>query len=162
MDNCCAWVIPKCLSTQSIDGILGAVGARRRGTMRYRKLVWRALRLRCPLCGEGKLFRGYWKSHAECSSCGVTFEREPGFFSGVDLLQLWVDGVHHRDCLSRAALHPSRRGDPAAMGKVSRSPSSFRCGSFAMPARCGQASTSSGTLARASSKRGRAVNEGAQ
>jgi hypothetical protein len=51
-------------------------------TSRFWKLLARALRLRCPLCGEGKLF-GWWLGmHAACPHCGVRFEREPGFFLG--------------------------------------------------------------------------------
>ena len=40
------------------------------------------MRLRCPLCGEGKLFRGWLRMNAECPHCGLKFEREPGFFLG--------------------------------------------------------------------------------
>ncbi len=49
---------------------------------RYFTLVWRALRLRCPLCGQGKLFRGWFSMHSHCPHCGVTLEREPGFYLG--------------------------------------------------------------------------------
>jgi uncharacterized protein (DUF983 family) len=51
-------------------------------SMRFLTLLGRALRLRCPLCGEGKLFRRWLLMHKECPHCGVTFEREPGFFLG--------------------------------------------------------------------------------
>ena len=50
--------------------------------MRFRKLLWRSLRLRCPVCGQGKLFRGFFSMHETCSSCGTRFEREAGFFLG--------------------------------------------------------------------------------
>jgi uncharacterized protein (DUF983 family) len=50
--------------------------------MRFRQLLWRSLRLRCPVCGKGKLFRGFLRMHETCSSCGTRFEREPGFFLG--------------------------------------------------------------------------------
>jgi uncharacterized protein (DUF983 family) len=50
--------------------------------MRFFSLLGRALRLRCPLCGQGKLFRGWLTMHRECPHCGVKFEREPGFFLG--------------------------------------------------------------------------------
>jgi uncharacterized protein (DUF983 family) len=49
---------------------------------RFWILLGRSLRLRCPLCGRGKLFRGWLSMHAQCSNCGVKFEREPGFFLG--------------------------------------------------------------------------------
>jgi uncharacterized protein (DUF983 family) len=49
---------------------------------RYWKLVGRALRLVCPICGKGSLFRGLLSMHDACPSCGAKFEREPGFFLG--------------------------------------------------------------------------------
>lgn len=50
--------------------------------MRFLTLLGRALCLRCPLCGQGKLFRGWLTMHKTCPNCGVVFEREPGFFLG--------------------------------------------------------------------------------
>ena len=50
--------------------------------MRFWTLLGRCLRLRCPLCGQGKLFDGLLKMRASCSHCGLKFEREPGFFLG--------------------------------------------------------------------------------
>ena len=50
--------------------------------MRFRELLWRALRLRCALCGKGKLFSNWFRMHQECPSCAAKFEREPGFFLG--------------------------------------------------------------------------------
>ena len=42
----------------------------------------RALRLRCPTCGAGRLFRGWFRMHDTCDSCGATFKREQGFYLG--------------------------------------------------------------------------------
>ena len=50
--------------------------------MRFWTLLKRSLLLRCPVCGQGKLFRGWLTMHERCPSCGVKFEREPGFFLG--------------------------------------------------------------------------------
>lgn len=50
--------------------------------MRFWILVWRALRLACPYCGEGDLFAWWFGMHDRCPKCGVSFEREPGFFLG--------------------------------------------------------------------------------
>jgi uncharacterized protein (DUF983 family) len=50
--------------------------------MRFLILLGRALRLRCSLCGLGKLFRAWLRMNKQCPHCGVTFEREPGFFLG--------------------------------------------------------------------------------
>lgn len=41
----------------------------------------RALRLRCPRCGVGQLFRGL-RMRDVCGSCQLQFEREPGFYLG--------------------------------------------------------------------------------
>lgn len=49
---------------------------------RFWKLLRRAIRLRCPICGQGKLFRNYLRMEKKCSHCGLHFEREPGFFLG--------------------------------------------------------------------------------
>src|SRR5215468_8675052 len=38
------------------------------------------LRLRCPICGRGKLFRGYFDNPERCPSCGYFFMRESGYF----------------------------------------------------------------------------------
>jgi len=38
------------------------------------------LRLRCPICGIGKLFRGYFDSPVRCPACGYFFMRESGYF----------------------------------------------------------------------------------
>ena len=50
--------------------------------MRITTLLGRSCRLRCPLCGRGKLFRSWFRMYQDCSACGVTFERESGFFLG--------------------------------------------------------------------------------
>ena len=45
-------------------------------------LLLRALRLRCPTCGEGKLFRTFLSMNDPCPHCRRKFEREPGFWLG--------------------------------------------------------------------------------
>jgi uncharacterized protein (DUF983 family) len=45
--------------------------------------LWlRCLRLRCPSCGEGTLFTGWFKMRRECDRCGRLHDRAPGFFLG--------------------------------------------------------------------------------
>jgi len=48
----------------------------------YGTLVGRALRLRCPRCGRGKLFTGLLKMPLHCPDCRFVFERAPGYFLG--------------------------------------------------------------------------------
>jgi uncharacterized protein (DUF983 family) len=45
-------------------------------------LILRALRLRCPRCGEGKMFTGLFRMNETCPHCRHRFEREPGYFLG--------------------------------------------------------------------------------
>lgn len=60
---------------------------------RFWKLVGRALRLRCPLCGQGQLFKGLFATHENCPHCGVKFEREPGFFLGSIYINYGITAV---------------------------------------------------------------------
>lgn len=48
----------------------------------YLTLILRAWRLRCPRCGEGRMFRGLFSMHPDCEVCGLHFEREQGYFLG--------------------------------------------------------------------------------
>jgi uncharacterized protein (DUF983 family) len=41
-------------------------------------LLRRALRRRCPVCGQGAMFRSHFKINKVCSVCNVTFWRDPG------------------------------------------------------------------------------------
>ena len=49
---------------------------------RYVTILRRALRLRCPRCGRGILFSGWFQMRQECDWCGLRYEREPGFYLG--------------------------------------------------------------------------------
>jgi uncharacterized protein (DUF983 family) len=42
----------------------------------------RAFGLRCPRCGQGKLFRGWFRMHEGCGACHASFRREQGFYLG--------------------------------------------------------------------------------
>jgi uncharacterized protein (DUF983 family) len=45
-------------------------------------LWWRAVRLRCPACGLGPIFRGWFTMNDACESCGRRFNRGPGYLLG--------------------------------------------------------------------------------
>jgi uncharacterized protein (DUF983 family) len=45
-------------------------------------ILHRSLRLRCPRCGRGKVFSGWFRMHSRCSQCELLFDREPGYFLG--------------------------------------------------------------------------------
>lgn len=41
-------------------------------------LIRRALRRRCPVCGQGAMFRSHFKINPTCGVCHITFWRDPG------------------------------------------------------------------------------------
>jgi uncharacterized protein (DUF983 family) len=53
-------------------------------------LFSRALRLRCPVCGQGRMFHSWFKMNEECARCGWRFEREEGYFTGAMAINLVV------------------------------------------------------------------------
>ena len=56
-------------------------------------VVGRALRLRCPRCGEGRLFRGWFRMHEHCPGCGLKYERAPGYFLGSAYINYGITAV---------------------------------------------------------------------
>jgi ribosomal protein S27AE len=57
------------------------------------ELLLRALRLRCPRCGQGKLFAGLFTMKVECPQCGLRYERAPGYFLGSIYINYGVTAV---------------------------------------------------------------------
>lgn len=53
-------------------------------------LLWRALLLRCPRCGKGKLYKHGFTMYDNCSVCGWRFEREEGYWTGAMAVNLVV------------------------------------------------------------------------
>ena len=55
-------------------------------------MVLRGMRRRCPRCGGGKLFKGYFRMLPACPTCGHCFEpkAEEGFFLGALTINLGV------------------------------------------------------------------------
>jgi uncharacterized protein (DUF983 family) len=53
-------------------------------------LIWRGLRLRCPNCGRGHLFRGVYATYERCAYCGWVFEREEGYWTGAMAVNLVI------------------------------------------------------------------------
>ena len=53
--------------------------------------IGRALKLRCPNCGNGKLLISWWKVRKSCERCGLIFDRgESDYFIGAYTLNLIV------------------------------------------------------------------------
>lgn len=47
-----------------------------------RQALLRGVTRRCPVCGKGKLFHGYFQMNTCCPHCRFPLEREPGYFLG--------------------------------------------------------------------------------
>lgn len=56
-------------------------------------LIGRALRLRCPRCGEGRLFQGWFTMPERCSSCGFRLERPGGYYLGSSYINYGLTAV---------------------------------------------------------------------
>jgi uncharacterized protein (DUF983 family) len=56
-------------------------------------LLKRGLRQRCPVCGRGKIFKGWIKTYEHCPVCGFAFEREPGYYTGAVAVNLVVSDL---------------------------------------------------------------------
>lgn len=53
-------------------------------------MLARGLLKRCPLCGTGNLFTGWFRMKERCPGCGYRFEREEGFFLGAYVINLAI------------------------------------------------------------------------
>lgn len=45
-------------------------------------MILKIISLKCPHCGKGSLVAGLFKTAKSCSSCGMVFEKESGYFAG--------------------------------------------------------------------------------
>ena len=57
-------------------------------TGKAKRLLSRGLRLRCPECGLGRLYRAPFRMKAECEYCDLVYEREQGYFIGAIYLNV--------------------------------------------------------------------------
>lgn len=57
------------------------------------RVARRALRLRCPRCGETPLFSGWFAMRRQCHLCGLVFERAQGYFVGAIYVNYGVTTV---------------------------------------------------------------------
>src|SRR6266542_3996413 len=51
-------------------------------------MLRRCVGLRCPACGKASILRVPFRIREMCSSCGVQFKREEGFFVGAILVNV--------------------------------------------------------------------------
>jgi uncharacterized protein (DUF983 family) len=50
----------------------------------------RGLRLRCPCCGRGPLYRRVLRMYHDCPLCGLRYYREPGYYVGAMIVNYGV------------------------------------------------------------------------
>ncbi len=53
----------------------------------------RGARLKCPKCGEGKLFVGLFRMHEKCANCKFKYERAPGYFLGAAYINYGITAL---------------------------------------------------------------------
>lgn len=56
------------------------------------RALGRGLTLRCPRCGSGGLFNGWFRMVPECPRCRLRFEREPGYWTGALAVNIMATG----------------------------------------------------------------------
>ena len=56
-------------------------------------MLLRGVRLRCPRCGQGRLFSGFFTMRERCPQCGYVFEQEQGYFVGAIYINYAVTTV---------------------------------------------------------------------
>lgn len=55
-----------------------------------RRVLWRGMTLRCPVCGQGGLFHRWFSMVDACPRCGLAFERLEGHWLGALGLNMMV------------------------------------------------------------------------
>ena len=55
-----------------------------------RQALRRAVRLRCPYCGQGPMFARWLRMFPKCSRCGLSFFRESGYYVGAMIINYAV------------------------------------------------------------------------
>jgi uncharacterized protein (DUF983 family) len=55
--------------------------------------LWGMLRLKCPRCCQGSLFRGWFTMNDPCPTCGLVLQREPGYFLGAMYVSYGIASV---------------------------------------------------------------------
>jgi uncharacterized protein (DUF983 family) len=58
-----------------------------------KRSLLRGLRLRCPVCGIGRLYESLFKMNDQCSACGLVFRREQGYFVGAIYINVLVTNL---------------------------------------------------------------------
>ena len=61
----------------------------------HRQLISRGLRMRCPRCGEGRIFRRWWTytEYRECPHCGLVYDQRGESLAFMYLSTAFLTGV---------------------------------------------------------------------
>lgn len=79
-------------------------------------MIRRALRLRCPVCGAGGIWRSFGQFVERCPGCGYRFEREEGCVRACAVAAACPEGM---ESLIECAPVPRGAAGPIATGVVS-------------------------------------------
>lgn len=60
------------------------------GKPEWGTLLRRGLTKKCPRCGGGHVYDSWFRMKERCPTCGLLFEREPGFFVGAYLINFAI------------------------------------------------------------------------
>lgn len=55
--------------------------------------LWGILRMRCPRCLQGRLFRDAFRMNDPCTVCGMVVQREQGYFLGAMYISYGIASV---------------------------------------------------------------------
>jgi uncharacterized protein (DUF983 family) len=56
----------------------------------FKAAIGRGLRLRCPRCGDGRLYTTFFRMNRECPVCGLGFYRESGYYVGAMMINYGI------------------------------------------------------------------------
>ena len=56
----------------------------------FRAAIGRGLRLRCPRCGDGRLYRKTYRMNRACPVCGLGYYRESGYYVGAMMINYGI------------------------------------------------------------------------
>ncbi len=56
----------------------------------FKAAIGRGLRLRCPRCGDGRLYTTFFRMNRTCSVCGLSFYRESGYYVGAMMINYGI------------------------------------------------------------------------
>jgi len=77
-------------STADNDGTESVPGFQRPGPG---KLIARALQLKCPKCGDGKLYTGWSRMADKCTHCGLNYHPAPGYYLGATYVNYGITAM---------------------------------------------------------------------